>query len=135
MFDILKGKRVFIIEDKVTNLTVMQLLLEQYGVVIGFERWGMDTVPRLLKFQPIDLILLDLMFPRGVSGYDVFDKIREEAGFAAVPIVAVSAGDASSVIPRLRGKGFSGFIAKPIEYEAFPRQVAELLIGGEVWES
>jgi CheY-like chemotaxis protein len=127
---ILKDTRIFIIEDNVTNRAIMQTILERQGAVIGFERWGVDTEERLLKFAPVDIILLDLMFPNDISGYDIFDRIRLLPNFAGVPIVAVSA---SHEIARARLKGFAGFIKKPIELEQFPRQVASVIAGKPVW--
>jgi CheY-like chemotaxis protein len=73
----------------------MQLLLEQNGAKMSFERWGKDTMERLRAFAPIDLILLDLMFLHGITGYDIFDRIRAQLEFQHIPIVAVSASDPS----------------------------------------
>ena len=95
----------------------MQILLEQHGAKTSFERWGKDTVKRLKAFAPVDIILLDLMFPNNVTGYDIFDRIRMHAEFQHIPIVAVSASDPSVAIPKTKAKGFSGFITKPIEMD------------------
>lgn len=129
----LKGRRIFIVEDNLTNRAIMQLMIEQQGGVVAFERWGQDTVERLRGFMPVDLILLDLMFPGGVTGYDIFDRIRAEEAFAQIPIVAVSASDPSSSIPLTKQKGFAGFISKPVEYELFVKQILKILAGQAVW--
>ena len=131
----LKDKRVFLIEDNVGNRAIMQTLLEQAGAVVGFERWGVNTVEKLQEFAPVDIILLDLMFPRGVTGYDVFDDIRAESEFFDVPIVAVSASEPSIAIPKTRAKGFSGFITKPIDFDKFPVQIAKILQREPVWDT
>jgi len=130
---LLQGKRIFIIEDNAGNNAVMQILLESQGAKVNFERWGTGAVERLHAFAPVDIILLDLMLPRGVTGYDVFDQLHQIPEFAAIPIVAVSAADASTAIPKTRAKGFSGYIAKPIDYDLFPRQVAQLINREPVW--
>ena len=130
---LLKNRRIFIVEDNVTNRSVMQLLLEQQGAVIAFERWGNETNQRLKAFAPVDIILLDLMFPNNVTGYEIFDRIRELPEFNAVPIVAVSASDSSTAIPLTREKGFAGFISKPIKFAQFPQQIADLIAGKNVW--
>ena len=83
--------------------------------------------------MPVDLIMLDLMLPRGVTGYEVFDAIRREPEFGHIPIAAVSAADPSVEMPKTREKGFAGFISKPISLRFFPNQVTELLKGGNVW--
>jgi two-component system cell cycle response regulator DivK len=100
------------------------MILEREGAKIGFERWGReDTIKRLQEFAPVDLILLDLMFPRGISGYEIFDMIRCHQAFAHVPIIAVSASAASIEIPKTKAKGFAGFISKPVRLQTFPAQI------------
>lgn len=129
----LREKRIFIIEDKPDNYAIMSILLEKEGAKVKYDRWGVDTLARLRIFSPIDLILLDLMFPNNLTGYDLFDRIRAEDTFAKVPIVAVSASDISTAIPKTRAKGFYSFIAKPIDFDLFPKQIAQILNQIPIW--
>jgi CheY-like chemotaxis protein len=131
---LLTDKRIFIIEDNIDNRVIIQVLLEQNGAQTAFERWGgADSIRRLHEFSPVDLVLLDLMFPNQVTGYDVFDRIRREAAFTQVPVVAVSASDPTTELPRARAKGFAGFIAKPVDYDLFPRQLVKIMNREPVW--
>jgi len=130
----LDGKRIFYIEDNVANRAITQTILELSGAHVAFERWGgPEVLTHLHAFMPIDIILLDLMFPRGVTGYDVFDLIRTDPEFSKIPIVAVSASDPSIEIPKTQAKGFAGFISKPISLRDFPQQVSSLLAGQQIW--
>ena len=131
----LKGKRIFLIEDNVGNRAIMQTMLEQFDTKIGFERWGIDTIKKLDEFAPVDIILLDLMFPRGVTGYDIFDEIRSHIKYDDVPIVAVSASEPAIAIPKTRAKGFAGFISKPIDFDLFPSQILAILKREPVWDA
>jgi CheY-like chemotaxis protein len=130
---LLEGKRVFIVEDDVTNLAIASVLLKQHGAEVGFERWGANTMNLLRLMAPVDIILLDLNLQHGVSGLDVYATIRQDEAFANVPIVAVSALDPSLAIPQTKKKGFSGFISKPVEFNLFAEQIAKVIDGGEVW--
>lgn len=132
---ILKDKRIFITEDNIFNRSIMEFILEREGAQIAFERWGTDTISRLKKFAPVDLIILDLMFPRGVTGFDVFDNIRVYPEFATIPIIAVSAKDPDSAVPECKSKGFSGFISKPINHMIFAQQIVTLIEGEQVWST
>lgn len=129
----IRGKRIFIVEDKLENRVVFQMIFMKYGAIVSFERWGKNTLPNLRAMGPVDLILLDLMLPQGVSGFDVFDQIRSLPRYDSVPIVAVSAMDPAVAVPKAQSKGFSGFIAKPIDAELFPQQIASILAGERVW--
>ena len=130
----LEGKRIFIVEDNFANRAIEQLLLEQAGAKIVYERWGTETVKRLRQFMPVDIILLDLMFPNGVTGYRVFNDIRAHSEFQYIPIVAVSATDPSSGIPLTQRHGFNGFISKPVDFDRFAEQVGEVIKGQTVWQ-
>ncbi len=130
---LLNGKRIFIIEDNLVNRSIVQLLLEKNGAKVAFERWGLQVPQALEAFAPVDLILLDLMFPRGVTGYAVYDIIRDVPGFETLPIVAISAADATEATLLTKEKGFSGFISKPIDMMRFPKQIKSVLDGQAVW--
>lgn len=132
---LLKDKRVFIVEDNLMNRSVMQFILEQQGATVEFERWGLDTCDRIRNFLPVDIILLDLMLPNGMSGFDVYDNIREMPECKEVPIMAVSAKQGDAVIPQAQSKGFSGFISKPIDRREFAKQIAAVIKGEPVWQT
>lgn len=129
------GKRIFYIEDDVKNRAVVKTILEYARATVAFDSWGRIEVvhTRLESFLPVDLILLDLMFPRNVSGYAVFDAVRNDPLFAHIPVVAISASDPEIEVPKVRAKGFNGFIAKPINLHSFPNQIAALLQQEQFW--
>jgi CheY-like chemotaxis protein len=130
---ILKGKHIFIVEDNLTNRVVFQMSLIVEGAKVDFERWGRDTITQIRGYSHIDLIILDLMLPNGISGYDIFTEIRAHTEFVHVPIVAVSAAETTVAIPKTQAMGFSGFIAKPIDETLFPRQLARLINQEKIW--
>jgi len=131
---LLKNKRIFMIEDSPNNFAIAKMLLEQQGATVWFDRYGDSTFSRLQEFAPVDLILLDLMFPNNVTGYDLFDQIRLLPTHLHTPIVAVSASDPSVAIPKTRSYGFQGFIPKPLNFEFFARQIAQVVNDQqEIW--
>jgi len=132
---ILKDKHIFIVEDSPQNRVVFQVILIQWGATVMFERSGKFAVSRLQNTTDIDLIILDLMLPDHVSGFDLYSEIRALSHLDNVPIVAVSAMDPAVAIPTARANGFSGFIAKPIDKVLFPKQIASLIEGEQVWHT
>lgn len=132
-FNFLEGKKIFLVEDNAGNRAIEEILLEKHGAKTAMERWGRDTIPRLRAAMPVDIILLDLMFPNNITGFDVFKDIRSHPEFDHIPIVAVSASDPSSAIPKTKEYGFAGFISKPIHMDNFPKQVLQILEGQPVW--
>ena len=132
---ILKDKHIFIVEDNAQNRVVFQVILTQWGASVVFERSGRFAVSRLQNTLDVDLVILDLMLPDHTSGFDLYDELRTLPHLQGVPIVAVSAMDPAVAIPTARARGFSGFIAKPIDKSLFPKQIASLIEGEQVWHT
>jgi CheY-like chemotaxis protein len=128
----LKGKRVFVTEDNAGNLAILSIYLETCGMKIIADRRGLRTVDAIRENMPIDVILLDLMLPNKVSGFDLFDLIRQAPELSHIPVVAVSASDPDVAMPKARIKGFSGYISKPVP-PFIGKYVAEVLEGKPVW--
>ena len=129
---LLSDKRIFIVEDNTGNLAIASLYLEHHGAKIRLERRGKDVPKAILNHMPIDIVLMDLMLPNGVSGFDIFDQIREVPELAQIPVVIVSAADPDLAIPQARKRGVSGYISKPVTPH-IPFQVADVLNGKTIW--
>jgi two-component system cell cycle response regulator DivK len=130
---ILKGKRIFIIDDNPGNLAIMRITLEKAGAICGIERWGAQTIQRLTDFAPVDVILLDLMLAYGKSGYDIYDEIKGLPALASIPTVLVTASDPGIELPKAQAKGFAGFISKPVRMHTLPTYIIRILGGEPVW--
>ena len=131
---IMSGKRIFIVEDNALNRVVYQMTLGvQGGAFLVFDRWGRETVTRLREAHNWDLIILDLMLHRGISGFDIFQEIRALPAYDAIPIVAISASEPAVALPKARDLGFSGFISKPIDEANFVDQIRRVIEGEKVW--
>ncbi|MCP4428091.1 MAG: response regulator [Chloroflexi bacterium] len=132
---ILNGKTIFLLEDDPVNFSVILTIMRRHGAATIHDHWGDTTLARLLdNSYLIDLILLDLMLPGKISGYDVFDAIKATPELSDVPIVAVTASDPDVEMPKTKAKGFNGYISKPINRYKFPKQLNQVLNGVDVWE-
>lgn len=135
---LLTGKRILIVEDDVMNRIVYQIALASQRAYLIFDRWGSDTlrlhvnVPRT-DLSDIDLIILDLMLADGITGYEVFAKIKCTPAYSHIPIVAISAAEPEFAIAKTKEMGFNGFISKPINELLLPMQLEQILNGEPVW--
>ncbi|MDA0242327.1 MAG: response regulator [Chloroflexi bacterium] len=129
----LKGKRIFIVEDNLTNMAVFATALRREGAEIIQDSWNTGSVDLLIQNLPVDLIILDLMLRRGLSGYDTITAVKAHPELAHIPVVAISSLDAETEIPKAKEKGFIGFISKPINLLQFPKQIAACIEGQQVW--
>ena len=133
---ILQGKTIFLVEDDALNFAVIRTTLRRVGAAVPYDHWGDTTLTRMKEFSSqLSMILLDLMLPDGVSGYDIFIAIKGDAQLADIPVVAISAADADVEIPRAKEMGFNGFISKPIMHDQLPSQLKSILEGNQIWGS
>ncbi len=126
-------KRIFIVEDNASNSTIMKILLQASGAVVFNDRFAINTLERIHDAGAIDLIIMDLMLSNHVSGYDVYDQIKQDPTLSAIPAVVVSASDPALELNKARNKGFVGYITKPINNQTFSRMIASILEGKQVW--
>lgn len=60
-----------------------------------------------------DLLVLDLALP-GMSGLDLYDRIRKDRRYADVPVV-VETGHAEQELDELRRRGIPAYVSKPFD--------------------
>ena len=132
---ILEGKRIFLVEDDVMNLSVFTVTLKQSGATMFQNGLGYGIIEQIETLLPIDLVLLDIMLARGLSGYDVFKQIRKNSRLVDIPVIAVTSKDPETEIPAVREAGMNGFIGKPISALQFAALVARVINGESVWST
>jgi CheY-like chemotaxis protein len=83
-------KRILLIDDEPDFTDTMRLVLEADGYYeVATENEATRALSAAREFDP-DLIVLDVMMPE-VDGTDVAATLREDARFANVPIVFMTA--------------------------------------------
>jgi len=103
----------------------MAYLLTAFGHEALEAHEGAEGIEKARREKP-DLILLDIHMPR-MDGYEVARLLGEDSECREIPIVAVTAlamvGDREKIL----ASGFNGYIAKPLDPEAFSLQVEGFL--------
>src|SRR5207245_11627636 len=125
------GVKILYIEDNPENRMLVRALLESEGYTLVDAEEGIAGIEAALREQPA-LILLDMNLP-GVDGYEVGVILKSFPSLKQVPIVAVTAYAMEGDRQRTLVAGCDGYIAKPIDADAFPGQVADFLRGKREW--
>jgi CheY-like chemotaxis protein/signal transduction histidine kinase len=118
-------QRILVIEDNQANMDLVRYLLEASGYECVGAVDGPDALRSCETAHP-DLVICDLQLP-GMDGFAVLQRLRERPGMATVPIVAVTAYAMVGDRERILAAGFDGYIAKPLDPEAFGPQIAGFL--------
>ncbi len=118
----LKNKKILVVDDDSTQLTLMSELLGNYVGGIATEI-NPSAVTVSLENDNFDLVLTDIQMP-SVDGFEVLAKIRQHADprIASLPVIALSGRRDLSVRDFL-DRGFTAHHPKPVQFE----QLLELM--------
>ncbi len=104
--------RILVVDDDRSVAGFIAAILEDAGMTPSVIDNPMDVLDRIQEFAP-ELILMDLYMP-GCSGLELASVIRQQAAFAAIPIVFLSAeADIDKQLAAMR-RGGDDFLNKSI---------------------
>jgi two-component system, sensor histidine kinase and response regulator len=122
----LRGARILLTEDNDINQQIAVELLEGTGATVTVANNGREAVEILSdgpQPPPFDVVLMDLQMPE-MDGYQATAKLRSDARFAALPIIAMTAHATIEERERCLVSGMNDHISKPIDPGALFETVA-----------
>ena len=114
--EILKNKKILLIDDDVRNIYSLTNVLEEEGLQCLTAENGKIAL-KILKENPfVDLVLMDLMMPE-MDGYEATTEIRKLIEFKKLPIIALTAKAMKGDKEKCLAVGMSDYISKPVNVE------------------
>ncbi len=113
----LEGARILLTEDNEINQQIAVELLEGVGANLQIANNGREAVEKLFNGPqppPFDVVLMDLQMPE-MDGYQATRKIRSDARFATLPIIAMTAHATMEERQRCLAAGMNDHLSKPID--------------------
>lgn len=109
---------VLYIEDQPSNLRLVErLLARRGGARLTTALTGRAGLRLAAQLRP-DLVLLDLHLP-DLPGELVLDQLWAMPGLARTPVVVLSADALPTTVERLRARGVSDYLTKPLDVSLF----------------
>lgn len=124
------GARVLLVEDSPLNQDVAVELLGLFGVVVSVASDGAEALRRLDEAMP-DLVFMDMQMPV-MDGLEATRRLRSQARFAPLPVVAMTANAMDTDRQRCFDAGMNDFVAKPIDPERLAVVLSRWLPRGDV---
>jgi len=114
-FDNLRGAHLLLAEDNIINQQVAEGLLAKVGISLRIANNGEEAV-QMMNEDDFDGILMDMQMPL-MSGLEATRKIREDARFHDIPILAMTANAMTGDREQCIEAGMNDHIPKPIDPE------------------
>jgi len=118
---------VLIIDDDSLIREMLRLILIESGLTVTGEAGDGATTRRLLKENPPNVVLLDIVLPGEDDGLDLLRFIKKE--YPEIHVIMVSGEPSSERVQTAISSGARGFIVKPFNAQnvmsAFKRLIPD----------
>jgi len=138
---------VMVVDDNPANLKLLDDMLRQHGYEVrSFPRGRLALAAA--DQEPPDLILLDINMPE-MNGYEVCERLKSSALLSDIPVIFISALNATEDKVKGFRSGGADYISKPFQFEEVQarvethlklqraqqaeRDLLERTLGGAVW--
>jgi len=111
------GVRVLVVDDSDINQEVAQGILEDEGAIVHLAGDGQEALDWLRDHpNAVDIVLMDVQMPL-LDGYAATRRLREDARWRELPILALTAGAFPELREAALAAGMNDFIAKPFDVD------------------
>lgn len=120
------ASRILLVEDEASLARGIQFNLELEGHAVEVAGDGATALERLAPgSRGCDLVILDVMLPGGLDGFEVVSRMREAGNFA--PVLMLTAKSLPQDVVRGLEAGADDYLAKPFDLEVLLARVKGLL--------
>jgi CheY-like chemotaxis protein/CHASE3 domain sensor protein len=125
----LEGRRILLVDDDIRNIFSLSSALEHKGLFVEIARNGFEAIAKLDEVADIDLVLMDVMMP-GMDGLEATRRIRGDARFKDLPVIAITAKAMKDDQEECLAAGSTDYLAKPIDLDRLYSMLRVWVAGG-----
>jgi CheY-like chemotaxis protein len=111
--DVLRGRKVLVVDDDARNIFALTSLLENHEMNVISATNGRQAIELVHRTPELSMVLMDIMMP-DMDGYTTMREIRRAPQFRTLPILALTAKAMKGDREKCLDAGASDYIAKPV---------------------
>ncbi len=115
---------VLVVDDVPQNVRLLEAVLAANGFAVTSASSGPEALERVRTEIP-DLVLLDIQM-RGMNGYEVCRRLREDRATAFLPVVMITSSDTEARVDAIEA-GADDFVTKPFDQQEVLLRVRSLV--------
>lgn len=96
------NKKILIIEDDLALSQIYKDLFRSHGIDVTGASTGQNGLELIQSVKP-DLIILDIMLPGGMNGFDVLEKIEANIIDRKIPVIVLTNLDSEEHVAKVIG--------------------------------
>ena len=105
------ASHLLVVDDNKGNRDMLSRRLRHEGYAVETAEHGRKAL-EVIKSQPIDLVLLDVMMPE-MNGYEVLEQLKADRNRRDIPVIMISALDEIESVVRCIEMGAEDYLPKP----------------------
>lgn len=115
--NLLKGRKILVIDDEPDSLEVATTLLEMYDADVVTATNGQEGLNMARKHRPV-FIISDLSMPE-MNGWEMLREIKKDRTLLDIPVIALTAHAMEGDRNRAIAEGFHNYLTKPLRPSSF----------------
>lgn len=119
------ANRVLVVEDNPDNMKLVTWILEDENYEVTGVTCAEDCLDRLTG-EEFDVVLMDISLP-GIDGKEATRRLRAQARFRSLPIIAITAHAVHGEDADILAAGVTDLITKPLDEDVLLTRLRQLL--------
>ncbi len=112
--ELLRGKRLLIVDDNLTNRQILTLQAKSWGMLPEAAASGSEALKRLSKDGEYDVAILDQQMPE-MDGVELVRRIRTQANLQSLPLIFLTSLGSQELKNQPVEKELAALLTKPVK--------------------